>query len=274
MKLGSGLSTVPVALTVAGSDSGGGAGIQADLKTFEAFGVWGTSAITGITAQNTLGVQDAFVVSPALVEAQIDSVASDFGVSAAKTGMLGNARVIQAVASSVARHEISPMVVDPVLVTSHGEALLEKTAVEVLCDLLLPMSVVVTPNVPEAEAMVGHPVEGVDGMVEAAEEIARFGSRGVLVKGGHMEGAESTDVLWLDGEIHFLDGPRIPGRTTHGTGCTLSAAICAELARGKGLLEACTSAKQFVTSAIIAGLDLGAGVGPVNPGWSRRHRLP
>ena len=271
MKPGGGLSAVPVALTIAGSDSGGGAGIQADLKTFEAFGVWGTSAITGITAQNTLGVQDALVVSPALVKAQIDSVASDLGVSAAKTGMLGNADVIRAVAASIAAHEISPVVVDPVLVTSHGEVLLEKTAVEVLCELLLPLSAVVTPNLPEAEAMLGHPVEGIEGMMAAAEEIARFGARAVLVKGGHMEGADSTDVVWLGGELHLLDGPRIPGRSTHGTGCALSAAICAELARGKELLEACRSAKDFVTAAIVAGLDVGAGVGPVNPGWSRRR---
>ena len=272
VKRGAGLSTVPVALTIAGSDSGGGAGIQADLKTFEALGVWGTSAITGVTAQNTLGVQEAVVLEPAVVAAQIDSVASDLGVSAAKTGMLGNSGVIRAVASSIAMNEISPVVVDPVLVTSHGETLLEKTAVEVLCGLLLPMAEVVTPNLPEAEAIVGHPIAGMDEMASAAEEISRFGSRAVLVKGGHMQGADSTDVLWLDGEVYFLDGPRIPGRHTHGTGCTLSAAICAELARGKDLIVACRSAKQFVTSAIVAGVDVGAGVGPVNPGWSRRLR--
>ena len=271
VKPGAGLSAVPVALTIAGSDSGGGAGVQADLKTFEAFGVWGTSAITGITAQNTLGVQDALVVPAALVEAQIDSVACDLGVSAAKTGMLGNAEVIRAVASSIAAHDISPVVVDPVLVTSHGEVLLEKDAVEVLCALLLPVSQIVTPNLPEAEAMLGHPVEGIEGMMAAAEEIARFGPRAVLLKGGHMQGPDSTDVMWLDGELHLLEGPRIPRRNTHGTGCTLSAAICAELALGKAVLDACRSAKEFVTAAIIAGLDVGAGVGPVNPGWSRRR---
>ncbi len=271
MTNGAGLSTVPVALTIAGSDSGGGAGIQADLKTFEALGVWGASAVTGVTAQNTLGVQDAVVLEPSLVEAQIDSVAMDLGVSAAKTGMLGNARVIQAVARAVARHEISPLVVDPVLVTSHGETLLEKTAVEVLCDLLLPMCAVVTPNLPEAEAILGHPVEGLEGMVSAAEEIAGLGARAVLVKGGHMEGADSTDVLWLDGQIRMLEAARISRRNTHGTGCTLSAAICALLARGENVLDACESAKEFVTAAIVAGLDIGAGVGPVNPGWSRRQ---
>lgn len=267
---GSGLSTVPVALTIAGSDSGGGAGIQADLKTFEAFGVWGTSAVTGVTAQNTLGVQDALVLPASLVDAQIESVAMDLGVSAAKTGMLGNAAVIEAVAAAVSRHEISPLVVDPVLVTTHGEMLLEKTAVGALCDLLLPICAIVTPNLPEAEALVGHPVEGLKGMVAAAEEIARRGPKAVLVKGGHLEGADSTDVLWAGGEVLLLDGPRIPRRNTHGTGCTLSAAVCAQLAVGRGIVEACKSAKEFVTASIVGGLDLGAGVGPVNPGWSRQ----
>jgi hydroxymethylpyrimidine/phosphomethylpyrimidine kinase len=270
VNLGGRLSTVPVALTIAGSDSGGGAGIQADLKTFEAFGVWGASAITGVTAQNTLGVQDAMVMPASLVEAQIDSVATDLGVSAAKTGMLGDAAVIRAVSQAVSRHEISPLVVDPVLVTSHGEMLLEKTAVAVLCDLLLPICALVTPNLPEAEAIVGHPVEGLDGMIRAAEEIARFGPRGVLVKGGHLVGGDSTDVLWIDGDLHVLEGPRIPGRNSHGTGCTLSAAVCAQLALGAGVVEACSSAKAFVTAAIVGGLDIGSGVGPVNPGWSRR----
>jgi hydroxymethylpyrimidine/phosphomethylpyrimidine kinase len=268
---GAALSAVPVALTIAGSDSGGGAGIQADLKTFEALGVWGTSALTGVTAQNTLGVQDSLVLPAALVEAQIDSVVSDLGVSAAKTGMLGNSAIIEAVASSVARNEITPLVVDPVLVTSHGETLLEKTAVEVMCRLLLPMAEIVTPNLPEAEAMLGHPVEGIEAMLAAAEEIARFGSRAVLVKGGHMEGGDSSDVLWFAGEHQILEGPRIPGRHTHGTGCTLSAAICAELAKGSVLVDACVSAKEFVTSAILGGLEVGAGVGPVNPGWSHRR---
>ena len=264
------LSTVPVALTIAGSDSGGGAGIQADLKTFEAFGVWGTTAITGVTAQNTLGVQDAMVLPPRLVEAQIESVAMDLGVCAAKTGMLGNAGVIQAVASAVSRCEISPLVIDPVLVTSHGEMLLEKTAIGVLCDLLLPICAITTPNLPEAEAILGRPVDSLEGMVLAAGEIGALGARAVLVKGGHMEGPDSTDVLWWEGEVHFLEGPRIPARNTHGTGCTLSAAICAELARGKDILAACKSAKEFVTAAIVGGPDVGSGVGPVNPGWSRK----
>jgi hydroxymethylpyrimidine/phosphomethylpyrimidine kinase len=185
--------------------------------------------------------------------------------------MLGNSAIIEAVASSVARNEITPLVVDPVLVTSHGETLLEKTAVEVMCRLLLPMAEIVTPNLPEAEAMLGHPVEGIEAMLAAAEEIARFGSRAVLVKGGHMEGGDSSDVLWFAGEHQILEGPRIPGRHTHGTGCTLSAAICAELAKGSVLVDACVSAKEFVTSAILGGLDVGAGVGPVNPGWSHRR---
>ena len=258
---------VPVALTIAGSDSGGGAGIQADLKTFQAFGVWGTSALTGVTAQNTVGVHEALVLPPALVRAQIDAVASDIGVSAAKTGMLGTAKVILEVASAVSHHGISLLVVDPVLVTSHGELLLEQDAVKVLLDELVPLCRLVTPNIPEAEALLGHPVEGRRGMAEAAEELVAAGAPAVLLKGGHLAGGTSPDVLCSGGTLEWLEGSRVPGRHTHGTGCTLSAAICAGLARGAALGDACAEAKSFVTGAIEAGLDVGSGVGPVNPGW-------
>lgn len=261
--------SVPVALTVAGSDSGGGAGIQADLKTFEALGVWGTSAITGVTAQNTVGVQDSLVLPPALVRAQIDAVAHDIGVSAAKTGMLGNAEVIVAVARAAAEHRFPWLVVDPVLVTSHGELLLEEGAVKVLLDELVPLCSLVTPNIPEAEALLGHRIEGRDGMAAAAEELAAAGAPAVLLKGGHLGSSESPDVLLAGGRIEWLTGPRVEGRHTHGTGCTLSAAICAGLAKGIALGESCVRAKAFVTESIRAGVDVGSGVGPVNPGWGR-----
>jgi len=261
------VSAVAVALTIAGSDSGGGAGIQADLKTFEAFGVWGTSAITGVTAQNTQGVHDALVLPPALVRAQVDAVVTDFGVGATKTGMLGSARVIEAVACAVAEHRLSPLVVDPVLVTSHGELLLELDALSELRQILLPLATVMTPNLPEAEALLSRPIPGLAGMAEAAAELAEMGPGAVLLKGGHLEGDRSPDLLWQDGRGEWLDGPRLPGRFTHGTGCTLSAAICAQLASGRALADACRTAKEFVAGAIAGGLDIGHGVGPVNPGW-------
>jgi hydroxymethylpyrimidine/phosphomethylpyrimidine kinase len=259
-----------VALTIAGSDSGGGAGIQADLKTFEAFGVWGTSALTGVTAQNTLGVHGSLVLPASLVRAQIDAVVTDLGVAAAKTGMLGSAAVIEAVASAVVDHGLAPLVVDPVLVTSHGDLLLEADAIGVLRQVLLPLATLVTPNLPEAEALLSRRIGGVEAMVEAAAELAALGPSAVLLKGGHLGGDRSPDLLWWDGREHWLDGPRLPGRHTHGTGCTLSAAICAHLAMGGTLVEGCARAKAFVAGAIAAGVDVGHGVGPVNPGWQTR----
>jgi hydroxymethylpyrimidine/phosphomethylpyrimidine kinase len=256
-----------VALTIAGSDSGGGAGIQADLKTFEAIGVWGTSAITGVTAQNTVGVHAALVLPPTLVRAQIDAVVDDLGVAAVKTGMLGDAGVIEAVAAAVTDHGLGPLVVDPVLVTSHGDLLLEEDAMGVLRRLLLPLAAVVTPNIPEAEALLARPIERVAAMEEAAAELASLGPAAVLLKGGHLGGDRSPDVLWQNGRAEWLDAPRQDARHTHGTGCTLSAAICAHLALGETLPAACSRAKEFVTAAIAAGVEVGRGVGPVNPGW-------
>jgi hydroxymethylpyrimidine/phosphomethylpyrimidine kinase len=260
-----------VALTIAGSDSGGGAGIQADLKTFEAFGVWGTSALTGVTAQNTLGVHDSLVLPPQLVRAQIDAVVGDLGVAAAKTGMLGSAAVIEAVAAAVAEHRLAPLVVDPVLVTSHGELLLERDAVGVLRDVLLPLATVLTPNIPEAEALVSHPIRGAEAMADAVAALAALGPGAVLLKGGHLGGDRSPDLLWYRGCTEWLDGPRLPGRHTHGTGCTLSAALCALLAQGESIPDGCRQAKEFVAGAIAGGPEVGHGVGPVDPGWRRER---
>jgi hydroxymethylpyrimidine/phosphomethylpyrimidine kinase len=259
----------PVALTIAGSDSGGGAGIVADLKTFEAHGVWGTCALVAVTAQNTLGVQAFETLSPSLVAAQVRSVASDLGVDAAKTGMLATAELVGVVAAALREAGTPPLVVDPVFVSKHGDTLLADDAVSALRDDLLPLATVVTPNLPEAGALTGLDIVDRAGMEEAARRLAAAGARVVLVKGGHLEGDQSPDLVLADGRVAWLEAARIPGRHTHGTGCTLSAAITAELARGMDPADACVAGKAFVTRAIAAGVALGAGVGPVNPGWER-----
>jgi hydroxymethylpyrimidine/phosphomethylpyrimidine kinase len=253
-------------MTIAGSDSGGGAGIQADLKTFEALGVWGTTAIVAVTAQNTLGVQ-AFETLPAeLVKAQVLSVATDIGIDAAKTGMLATADLVLAVVQALDEAGRPPLVVDPVFVSKHGNTLLADDAVGAMRERLLPLATVVTPNIPEAEAMTGLRITDRDGMVAAAEALR---ASTVMVKGGHLGGDQSPDLVWSDGKATWLEGDRIPGRHTHGTGCTLSAAITAELAKGMDPADACLAGKRFVEKAIVHGVDLGAGVGPVNPGWER-----
>jgi hydroxymethylpyrimidine/phosphomethylpyrimidine kinase len=264
-----GAHVVNVAMTIAGSDSGGGAGIVADLKTFEAHGVWGTCAIVAVTAQNTLGVQAFETLPPALVHQQIVSVAGDIGVHAAKTGMLASAELVGTVAAALAEIGRPPLVVDPVFVSKHGDTLLADDAVGALRDRLLPLATVVTPNLPEASALTGVDIVDREGMVEAAMQLAKTGVGTVLVKGGHLGGDESPDLVWAGGEASWLEGERIPGRHTHGTGCVLSAAITAELARGMDPPDACVAAKHFIERAIAAGVELGSGVGPVNPGWQR-----
>ena len=260
----------PVALTIAGTDSGGGAGVAADLKTFEAHGVWGTCAITAVTAQNTLGVQAWDAVTPELVRAQIASVVSDIGVTAAKTGMLGSLPVAEAVCQAVRDFRVQPLVVDPVMVSTSGSSLLEEQAIETIWLLLLPMATVVTPNLAEAAALSGFPVVDRSTMEEAGRYIAGVGPRVVMVKGGDLDDAEhAPDLLVAGGEVHWLEGRRVPTRNTHGTGCILSAAICAELARGMEPVDACIAAKHFVERAIAAGLSLGAGRGPADPDWER-----
>ncbi len=270
----------PVALTIAGSDSGGGAGIQADLKTFTALGVYGMSAITAVTAQNTVGVRDALVLEPDLVAAQIDAVMEDIGCDAAKTGMLGNAEVVSVVAERIAAHGIPNLVVDPVMVAKSGDALLADDAVQALIERLLPRARLVTPNLPEAEVILGHQIEArsmaeaevllerdivAEELAEAARALCHLGPTAAVVKGGHLEGP-ALDVLYdaETGELHELSAPRIVSRNTHGTGCTFSAAIAAFLARGIRLLPAVRWAKRFVTAAIRRGLPLGEGHGPTD----------
>ena len=260
----------PVAMTIAGSDSSGGAGVVADLKTFEALGVWGTVALVAVTAQNTVGVQALDTLAPALVRAQVESVATDVGIDAAKTGMLARAELVSAVAGAVRDFGVPNLVVDPVFVSKHGDTLLADDAIGALRDELLPLAALVTPNLPEAEALVGFAIADRSSMEAAARELLSSGAGAVLLKGGHLEGSVSPDCLVVAGAgtAVWLEGERISGRHTHGTGCVLSAAITAELARGRGIEDACATAKRFVERAIAGGLDLGAGIGPVNPGWA------
>jgi hydroxymethylpyrimidine/phosphomethylpyrimidine kinase len=259
----------PRALTIAGSDSGGGAGIQADLKTFSALGVYGMSAITAVTVQNTLGVTGYEALSPSTVAEQIRAVVTDIGVDAAKTGMLASREIVEAVADAVAETAVPNLVVDPVFVSKHGHALLEEDAVDALRTRILPLATLVTPNLPEAGGLVGFAVETVNDMERAAEAILRLGPRAVLVKGGHLEGSARADDLFADAtRTEWISGERIDTPHTHGTGCTISAAIAAYLAGGRELLEAVRDGKAFVTEAIRHALALGKGIGPVDQLWS------
>lgn len=259
------LPMIPRALTIAGSDSGGGAGLQADLKTFTVHRVFGMSAVTALTAQNTLGVSGVHAVPAAFVRKQIDAVAGDIGIDAAKTGMLANAEIIAAVAAAVRDWRIAPLVVDPVLVAQSGASLLEAAAERHLLDDLLPAATIVTPNIPEAERLTGLTIRDLDTMHRAAQVLVERGARSCLVKGGHRPGAAAIDIFHDGRDTHELRSPWIENRNTHGTGCQLSAAITAHLARGAALHDAVARAKHFITAAIAAGLDLGRGAGPANP---------
>jgi len=251
---------IATALTIAGSDSGGGAGIQADLKTFSAFRVFGMSVITAVTAQNSVGVQAVENLPPAFVAEQLRSVLSDIGADAAKCGMLSTAPIIEAVAAVLAQYPIPNLVVDPVMVAKSGDPLLRPDAREALVRHILPLAVVVTPNLPEAEALTGMPVRTREEMLEAARRIHDMGPRHVLVKGGHLKG-DAVDLLWDGRAPSELAVPRIESKNTHGTGCTLSAAIACGLALGRPLPDAVAEAKRYVTAAIAAGFPAGRGVG-------------
>lgn len=252
----------PIALTIAGSDSSGGAGIQADLKTFGAFGVYGASVITALTAQNTIGVQAVYAVPPEFVAEQLSSVLGDLDVRAIKTGMLANAANILAVAAKLHQHEALRLVVDPVMIATTGAILLEPDAVNAMCEQLFPRADIVTPNLDEAaQLLLTAPAESPDDMVDQARAIAGRGARAVLLKGGHSDASEAADVLVSAGEVTWFSVPRIATTNTHGTGCTLAAAITAGLARGADLPRAVSEAKQYLTKAIEAGRDLGVGAG-------------
>ena len=260
-------ATSPRALTIAGSDSGGGAGIQADLKTFSALGVYGMTAITAVTVQNTKGVSGYEELSPETVGDQIRAVATDIGVDAAKTGMLASAAIVAAVADALEETRVPNLVVDPVFVSKHGHPLLQEDAVDALRTRILPLAAVVTPNLPEAAGLSGREVRTREDMERAASAILDLGPGAVLVKGGHLEDAGSAD-LFADGvTTAWLEAERVETPHTHGTGCVLSAAIAARLARGEELADAVAHGKEFVTDAIRHALAIGQGIGPVNPLW-------
>lgn len=253
-----------IALTIAGSDSGGGAGIQADLKTFHRFGVFGTCAITAVTAQNTVGVADWIPLDATFVRRQIDSVVADLRPAAVKSGMLGTAAVAEAVADAVGEYRLAPFVVDPVMVATSGDLLLDASAIGSVRDRLAPVADLITPNLDEVAVLLGVRPRGIDAMCEAAEQLVRkLGARAALVKGGHLDGDDVVDVLF-DGALHVFRRARIVTTSTHGTGCTLSAAIAARLALGDSLLEAVTHALAFVQRAIETAPGLGSGHGPLN----------
>ena len=263
----------PVALTVAGTDSGGGAGIAADLKTFAAHGVWGTCAVAAVTAQNTVLVGEIHRIPPLVVNAQIGAVVTDIGVSATKTGMLGHPVVVEAVAGAVKEWNLHPLVVDPVAVSTSGAKLATAGGVAAVRNQLLPLADLVTPNLAEAAALAHwlDPPTDRAGVERLAFELLDLGPAAVLITGGHLPGTEAADLLVTrdrTSQHAWFAAPRLDSRNTHGTGCVLSAAITARLARGEELVQAIEGAKEFVTAAIAAGLELGAGPGPVSPSGS------
>jgi hydroxymethylpyrimidine/phosphomethylpyrimidine kinase len=261
----------PRVLTVAGSDSGGGAGIQADLKTMLALGVHGMSVLTAVTAQNSVGVQGYWELPAEAVRAQFRSVVDDIGVQAVKTGMLASAELVGTVADLLGGLDPAiPVVVDPVGVSKHGDALLAGSAVSVLRERLLPLATVATPNLHEVAQLTGLTVTEEAGMPDAARALQELGVRWALVKGGHLPGEAADLLLGPDGELHWFRAPRYDNRHTHGTGCTLASAIASQLALGLAVPEAVAAGKAYVTGAIAAGFALGAGIGPVDHGWRGR----
>ena len=253
------------ALTIAGSDSGGGAGIQADLKTFTAFGVFGMSVITALTAQNTVGVQGIFEVTPDFVMEQINSIMSDMGTDAAKTGMLANENIVNVVAEAIEQFNIPNVVVDPVMIAKSGDPLLSKTARQTIKEKLIPLATVVTPNVFEAEAMLNMKISTLDDMKHAAKELKKTGCQWVVLKGGHLQDEkEAIDVVYDGQDLHLLKSPRFDTKNTHGTGCTFSSAIAAGLAKGYEPLQAIQRAKKFISEAIRESFPIGQGHGPTN----------
>ncbi|MDQ7037859.1 MAG: bifunctional hydroxymethylpyrimidine kinase/phosphomethylpyrimidine kinase [Aquificota bacterium] len=259
---------VPRCLTVAGSDSGGGAGIQADLKTFTALGVYGMSAITSITVQNTEGVFGVFDLPPEVVYNQIKVVAQDIGVDSAKTGMLSNTGIVLAVARAVRDLGIQNLVVDPVFRAKSGDLLLREESVEVLVRELFPLALIVTPNIPEAEVLCGDRIRNLRDAENCAKKILEMGPRAVVIKGGHMEGDKVIDLFYEGGlEVHYFVDDRVETKNTHGTGCTFSAAICALIAMGMDLKRAVRKAKDFVKRAIETNPGIGKGHGPLNHMW-------
>ncbi len=252
---------------IAGSDSGGGAGIQADLKTFCSLQVYGATVITALTAQNTVEVSGVHLAPPEMVGKQIDAVLSDIGADACKTGMLGNAAIVRIVADRLGAFDVTKLVVDPVMVSKSGVPLLEEDAIQALKDELLPAALVVTPNVPEAEILTGVKIVCPDDMLQAAAQLLKTGVEVIVIKGGHLDG-DATDLVYTKDEQHFLRTARIMTRCTHGAGCTFSAAITAYLARGLETVDAVKCAKTYITQAIITATEIGSGYAPTNHFWN------
>ena len=260
-------NTFPQALTIAGSDSGGGAGIQADLKTFQMRNVFGTSVITAVTAQNTQGVWGIHPIPTTTIKAQLKAIADDFNIQAFKIGMLGDAEVIRCVAESLAQCDFGPLVLDPVMIAKGGAALLQEDAIDTLKSQLLPFATLITPNLPEVKVLTGIDVVDNHSAEKAAEKFEAMGIKNILIKGGHTEsfaGEQSNDWLFTSGKMIILPAKRYPTPHTHGTGCTLSACITAELAKGLSIIEAVSVAKKFITAAISHPLNIGHQHGPVN----------
>ncbi len=258
-------------LSIAGSDSGGGAGVQADLKTFAALGCYGTTAITALTAQNTTGVRAIHAVPLDMLAQQIDAVVEDIGVDAVKLGMLHSAPTIETVAAAIARHQLRQVVLDPVMVATSGAVLIDPAAIDALVRLIFPLALLVTPNLDEAAMLVGHALHTEADMTDAAQQLLRMGARAVLLKGGHLAGDTVADLLLQPGSPPlWMRAPRIHTLNTHGTGCTLSSAIAARLALGDDLPQAVQTAREFVRGALAAGAGVrtGAGSGPLNHGFA------
>lgn len=253
----------PKALTIAGSDSGGGAGIQADLKTFSALGVYGTSVITSITAQNTVRVTGIQNIDPSIIEKQIDAVLNDIGANAVKTGMLSTAEIIDVVSKSMFRFKIKKLIIDPVMIAKSGDRLLQDNAVHTLTHRLIPLAYMVTPNIPEAEVLTGKKINTPDDMEKACRTIMEMGCKSVIVKGGHLP-KDALDVFFDGKKMYHLKGKRRRTKNTHGTGCTFSAAIAANLAKGLTALDAVILSKKYITEAIEHAFSIGKGHGPVH----------
>ncbi|WP_282089798.1 bifunctional hydroxymethylpyrimidine kinase/phosphomethylpyrimidine kinase [Streptomyces tendae] len=266
------MTALPLVLTVAGSDSGGGAGIQADLKTMLALGTHGMSVLTAVTAQNSRGVQGAWELPVEAVRAQYRSVVDDIGVQAVKTGMLSSTELVETVAELLDGTD-APAVIDPVGVSKHGDALLAASALDAVRTRLLPVATVATPNLDEVAQLTGVRVESDADLRRAAAAVLAFGPRWVLIKGGHLAG-DAVDLLTDGSEEHWLRAPRLDNRHTHGTGCTLASAVACGLAKGQSVPEAVGAAKEYVTGAIAAGFPLGGGIGPVDHGWAFRRDTP
>lgn len=257
------MSSIPRAMTIAGSDSGGGAGVQADLKTFASFGVYGTCVLSAVTAQNTHRVTDIFELPVSLIMHQIDAVMTDIGTNVVKTGMLSSTAIIESVADKLSAYSIKNLVVDPVMIAKGGDRLLQEDSVASIRTKLIPLASVVTPNTPEAAVLTGREVDTVEDAKRAAKEIINMGASAVVVKGGHLDGP-ATDVLYDGRRFQIFSSPRIESKNTHGTGCTFASAIAANMAKGKLLEESITLSKEYINSAIREARQVGSGHGPLN----------